>query len=77
MVSQRAFTSLPIFVRSHVNRTSGRTAKDSWRLRMTWLRMTIWPASVSVKVEFCRDVSRARAKTVLAFLDEAAADDRQ
>src|SRR5205814_6909888 len=38
-LTQGAFTNSPIFNRSEVKRTSGNTAKDSCRLRITWLRI--------------------------------------
>ena len=39
-MSHGAFTNSPIFARSDVKRTSGTTAKESWRLRITWLRIS-------------------------------------
>src|SRR6266446_7804228 len=107
--SQTGETNSPIFRRSLVNRTSGMTAKESCRLRMTWLSksnfavplapnraatitagiiamrrvikrrshgrkrmlrkpsITIWPASVPVRVEFCPEARRAKAKSTLAI----------
>ena len=37
--SQAGFTNGPIFVRSEVNRTRGKTANDSCTLRITWLKI--------------------------------------
>src|SRR5689334_23605882 len=39
ILSQAGFTNSPIFRRSEVNRTSGKTANESCRLRITWLRI--------------------------------------
>ena len=41
--ARRGLTNSPIFARSLVNMTSGNTAKDSCRLRMTWLRISSAP----------------------------------
>src|SRR3989442_14907602 len=48
-LSHAGFTNSPIFARSEVNRTSGKTAKDSCRLRITWLRMSSLAVPVSPK----------------------------
>ena len=40
---QSGVTNGPIFARSPVNITSGKTAKGSCRLRITWLRMSSGP----------------------------------
>ncbi len=39
-VSHAGLTRAPIFVRSLVNLTRGTIANGSWRLRITWLRMS-------------------------------------
>ena len=42
-VSQRGATSAPSLARLAVNSTSGTTAKGSWKLSTTWLRMSSLP----------------------------------
>src|ERR1041385_717024 len=48
-VSHFGFTNSPILSRSDVNRTSGKTANESCRLRITWLRIRSWAVPCSPK----------------------------
>ena len=48
-MTQVGFTNSPIFKRSDVNHTSGNTANDSCRLRITWLRMRSLAVPLSPK----------------------------
>ena len=45
--SQPGLANSPIFARSTVNSTSGNTANESWRLRITWLRMSSFAVPLS------------------------------
>src|SRR5437588_12277064 len=47
--NQSGLTNSPIFRRSDVNRTSGNTANESCRLRITWLRSRRWAAPCAPK----------------------------
>src|SRR5213076_1334802 len=47
--SHLGFTNSPIFRRSEVNITSGKTANESCRLRITWLRIRSWAVPCSPK----------------------------
>lgn len=47
--SQRGAFISPILSASAVNITSGKTAKDSWRLSTTWVKIRSWAVPLSPK----------------------------